>query len=76
MLINFNLLFKIRTNLCFCRLLSNETAPKIKYTNTINLPKTKFPARLNVTQRLATEKTIILVIIWNCGKHLYHYFNT
>ena len=64
MLVNFHRLFKIRTHLFYCRLLSNETAPKIKFTNTINLPKTKFPARLNETQRIATEKAIILVIIF------------
>lgn len=31
---------------------------KIKYTDTINLPKTKFPARLNQSQREEVEKSI------------------
>ncbi|CAO1418745.1 unnamed protein product [Diamesa serratosioi] len=56
MLVNFNGIFK----LCFCRNFSNETATKIKFTNTINLPKTKFPARVNATQRIVTEKAINL----------------
>lgn len=32
--------------------------PKIKYTDTINLPKTKFPARLNQNQKSDVEKSI------------------
>ena len=32
--------------------------PKIKYTDTINLPKTKFPARLNQNQKSDLEKSI------------------
>lgn len=31
---------------------------KVKYTDTINLPKTKFPARLSQAQREEVEKSI------------------
>lgn len=30
----------------------------VKYTNSINLPKTKFPARLNPAQKLESEELI------------------
>lgn len=33
----------------------------VKYTNSINLPKTKFPSRLNPTQRLEAEESIRVV---------------
>lgn len=33
----------------------------VKYTNSINLPKTKFPARLNPTQRVEVEQSIRVV---------------
>jgi hypothetical protein len=35
-----------------------EEPKKVKYTDTINLPKTKFPARLNPSQREEIEKSI------------------
>lgn len=35
-----------------------EDPKKVKYTDTINLPKTKFPARLNHNQREEVEKLI------------------
>lgn len=40
----------------------NVTEQKIiKYTNTINLPKTKFPVRLSTKKLLETEKRILNV---------------
>lgn len=35
-----------------------ETAKPIKYTDTINLPKTKFPARLTASKRAEVERRI------------------
>lgn len=35
-----------------------ETNKGVKYTSSINLPKTKFPARLNATQRAQVEEHI------------------
>ncbi|CRK90249.1 CLUMA_CG003960, isoform A [Clunio marinus] len=36
-----------------------EVNKEVKFTSTINLPKTKFPARLNSTQKTQTETSII-----------------
>lgn len=35
-----------------------EEVKKVKFTDTINLPKTKFPARLNQQQRTDVEEAI------------------
>lgn len=35
-----------------------DESKKIKYTDTINLPKTPFPARLNQIQKAEVEKSI------------------
>uniref|UniRef100_A0A182SAV3 isoleucine--tRNA ligase n=1 Tax=Anopheles maculatus TaxID=74869 RepID=A0A182SAV3_9DIPT len=42
------------------RIFTTESVPKakIKYTSTINLPKTKFPARLNVEKRTEVEEKL------------------
>jgi hypothetical protein len=38
-----------------------KTKAEIKFTDTINLPKTKFPARLNPKQKEEVEKAIRVV---------------
>lgn len=37
---------------------SKQTSNVIKYTSTINLPKTDFPQRLSATKRLEVEKKL------------------
>lgn len=37
---------------------TNEDPSKIKFTDTINLPRTKFPARLNPKQKEEVEKGV------------------
>ena len=51
---------KLNRHLSYLRTYSTKEANKnvIKYTDTINLPKTKFPARINGTKRLEVEKKI------------------
>lgn len=41
---------------------ADDESKIIKFTETINLPKTKFPARLNQTQRNEVENSIRAVI--------------
>lgn len=44
---------------------------EVKYTSSINLPKTKFPARLNPTQRAEVEESIRAV---SCAKSFFSVF--
>lgn len=74
-------MLKIIVNNTFVRHFSIKQAakPPMKYTDTINLPKTKFPNRLNAARRLELErklvevnnlyiefKTVIIFIIAGC----------
>lgn len=53
-------IIKLRKNTHFKRYFaSNEPKkPANKYTDTINLPKTKFPQRLSATKRAEIEKKL------------------
>lgn len=55
-----NLVIKLYKNPLFKRYLATkDSTPKvIKYTETINLPKTKFPQRLSPAKRIEVEKKI------------------
>uniref|UniRef100_A0A0A1XDI3 isoleucine--tRNA ligase n=1 Tax=Zeugodacus cucurbitae TaxID=28588 RepID=A0A0A1XDI3_ZEUCU len=54
-------MLKIVCNTTFVRHFSIKQAakPPIKYTDTINLPKTKFPNRLNATKRSELERKLV-----------------
>lgn len=56
-------MLKIIVNSPFVRQFSIKPAakPPIKYTDTINLPKTKFPNRLNAVKRLELERKLVEV---------------
>ncbi|KAJ6638007.1 Isoleucine--tRNA ligase, mitochondrial [Pseudolycoriella hygida] len=59
-----------KNQLSFLRLSSNVAANvAVKYTDTINLPKTQFPQRLSATKRAEVERKINE----NCFKNLYQW---
>ena len=60
------------------RYLTTKSAPKpeLKYTSTVNLPKTKFPARLSAEKRAQVEEQLRKVrsfatkcAVWRTGQH-------
>lgn len=57
--------------LIFKRNLNSKPQETVKYTNTINLPKTKFPGRLNANQRKDVEENIRKVSRRISGKQFY-----
>uniref|UniRef100_A0A034VJ05 Isoleucine--tRNA ligase, mitochondrial n=1 Tax=Bactrocera dorsalis TaxID=27457 RepID=A0A034VJ05_BACDO len=54
-------MLKVIVNNTYVRQFSikQATKPPIKYTDTINLPKTKFPNRLNAVKRLELERNLV-----------------
>lgn len=57
--------------LIFKRNLKSKPQEPVKYTNTINLPKTKFPGRLNANQRKDVEENIRKVSRRISGQRFY-----
>jgi hypothetical protein len=54
----------ITQKILMCRNLSSKVQETVKYTNTINLPKTKFPQRLSAQKRSELEDSIRKVSLW------------